>query len=188
MDQPAKSTVAQSALAIPEIVAEIFIYLIQERCGMSNFGEPSSVQDARSLLPCSRVNSLWWAEAMRYTWRYPTIGTKASLDLRLAKVHPSRRQFFAKFIKRAKIVSAYPGDFPWRAAVLRGLVFPKLDSLALCIDYSSERILLPLPRASNIWNLYIQSIRKVSSMDDSYIWGKTLRKQTWSNLPGYIKV
>lgn len=118
-------------------------------------------------------------------------GKLVSLDERLARVHPARRQFYASFVQSAKIVSTHPADFPRQTAIMRDLTFPKLNSLALCIDASRQRILLPWPNAPNVEKLFIQNVSRVypgGRLSSYGLMGKTLRRRTLTNLPVHIKV
>jgi hypothetical protein len=189
MDQRNTPTAAQRALAIPEIVAEIFTYLIIEPEPVD--GEQQAICVQELLCSCSGVNSLWCAETMRHLWQHPTKGKLVSLDERLARVHPACRQFYASFVQSAKIVSTHPADFPRQTAIMRDLTFPKLNSLALCIDASRERILLPWPNAPNVEKLFRQNVSRVypgGRLSSYGLMGKTLRRRTLTNLPVHIKV
>lgn len=191
MEQQTTPTAAQHALATPEIVANIFKHLTQERWIASFFGGPKIFYDRKWLHPCSLVNSLWCAEAMRYLWEYPTTGRIISLDECLARVHPDHRQFYASFVRRAKVTSAHPADFSQRSTIMSDLAFPRLRCLALCIEESRDQTLLSWPHAPNVEELFIQPILQIypgGQVENFNNWGKTLPERTLINLPEHIKV
>ncbi|CAG9984975.1 unnamed protein product [Clonostachys byssicola] len=86
------------------------------------------------LARCCCVNQLWFDEAAPLLWAAPTEFTFA-MDQTLSKVFDqldaSRRQMYANFVKEAVIAGVPPDEASENDEPLKGLDFPKLESVDL---------------------------------------------------------
>ncbi|KAJ5623544.1 hypothetical protein N7490_012149 [Penicillium lividum] len=81
-----------------------------------------------------RINSYWFNEAMRLLWPDGTAIKHRSIVLLLAKASPDRRQYYASFIKSCCLVDVCKDNIRKNNKILRGIVFPRLQYLALIIQ------------------------------------------------------
>lgn len=151
---------AQRALSIPEILAEIFMWICTKR---------RRAYALKYLARCGRVNKTWFNEAMRLLWIEPVIESKAStyhpssLVLLFAKTcSVERRQFYANFIQKANLhtVGGYVGA--QSNYMLRDIVFPSLRSVRILIDNKGHRLDVPILMNHRITDLEFEPSRSKS--------------------------
>ncbi|KAK7217739.1 hypothetical protein V2G26_005742 [Clonostachys chloroleuca] len=98
------------------------------------------------LARCCCVNRLWFEEAAPLLWAKPTQFTFAS-DQTLSKMfdqlNVSRRQMYANFIKEAVIAGVPPDEAFENDEPLKGLEFPKLESVDLPLAGWGESEYIP---------------------------------------------
>ncbi|VUC28742.1 unnamed protein product [Clonostachys rosea] len=98
------------------------------------------------LARCCCVNRLWFNEAAPLLWAAPTQFTFAmdqTLSKMLDKLDMSRRQLYANFVKEAVIAGVPPDDAFEHDEPLKGLDFPKLESVDLPLAGWGESEYIP---------------------------------------------
>jgi hypothetical protein len=135
-------TAAQTVLSIPELVAEIFYHL---------------EDDAPSLATCTRVNSLWCEEAIRRRWKHPQNRPFGdSLASIFAGIHPDRRQAYANFVQTGELHVVRRKNVAMWSSFLRGVIFTRLRSLTLHLDFCQPQVYLPRINAPEVTLLCIK--------------------------------
>jgi hypothetical protein len=142
-------TVVPRALSIPEILSTIFMWIHQDQDGYWYVYDEEGDQDygygrEGVLARCGVVNKLWHNEAMRYLWMAPTLGfMQNSLPALFANIDPARRQFYANYIKTATLVTVSEDRAGECDDALRGVAFPKLQSLHMMLDGYGDGLYVP---------------------------------------------
>ncbi|KAJ5769564.1 hypothetical protein N7520_004123 [Penicillium odoratum] len=131
-----KLTPAQTVLSTCELIGMI-LNSLNEIYAIDAFGErcknnPPSWYSM--LAKYGRINSYWFNEAMRLLWPDGTAIKHRSIVLLLAKAIPSRRQYYASFIKSSCLIDVCKDNIRKNNKILCGIVFPKLQYLALIIQ------------------------------------------------------
>lgn len=116
-----------------------------------------------TLVRCGLVNTLWFHEAMRYLWRNPTKdGT--SLCVRFEKVDPSRRQFYANFVRAGDLIDVDERDVKPFVNVrkyidaLFGLHFPRMNHLNVRLERSRKGVNLPWIDARSVAVIHVSVV------------------------------
>lgn len=144
-----ETTVVQRALLMPKILSTIFMWIHLDRYGYWYVYDEDGEKDygygrEGVLARCGLVNKLWYNEAMRYLWMAPTLGfMQNSLPALFANIHPARRQFYANFIKAAILVTVREDCAGECDDALRGVAFPKLESLHMILDGYGDGVYVP---------------------------------------------
>ncbi|CAI7657181.1 unnamed protein product [Penicillium glandicola] len=141
---------AHRALALPEILGEILLWINDEE------------YRACRLLKCALVNKTWFREAIRLLWG----DMEEPLDEAMIKIPPDRRQTYANLVKSA-IVSTYNQDTESKVQpALENVVFPQLHTLSLVLVFhdsdAGARIRIPTLNMPNLQTVYVD--RWVTSM------------------------
>ncbi|KAJ5166710.1 uncharacterized protein N7482_005491 [Penicillium canariense] len=174
MTDPSSMTAAQRVLSTAELIAEIVHYFVGIRRTIL-FGLPMEFEDCKSLLRCSRVNTLWFAQVMRFFWQAPTIQQalpislhgyvafgctfKTSLLQRFSEVNPDRRQFYADFVIGTNMMAVRQEGLRMANRVLQGITFPKLGMMCLYLNQHDNCIYLPHLDAPSITYVHVHAYK-----------------------------
>ncbi|KAJ5639069.1 uncharacterized protein N7484_006931 [Penicillium longicatenatum] len=149
-----KLTAAQKVLSTYELISEILQNTIDATSETSQHS-PSSWYSM--LAKYSRINKSWCREAMRLLWPNGTAVKHCSLIQVLASVEPSRRQFYANYIQSACFVDVCKANIRKNNKILRGMVFPKLQYLAVIIkQHYRQKLWMPYLNAPRLEALKIR--------------------------------
>lgn len=132
--QTLRVTPVQRALALPEILSNIFAQ--RSKNSLTHFKTRS---ESSNLLKFALVNKTWYNEAIRELWGHPA----HQLAPIMSTIPPHRRQYYADFIWWAHVQ-----DYPYMDSFgpngpFHGLKFPRLTQLSVCI-YTKRLYVIPL--------------------------------------------
>lgn len=149
-------TAAQRALSIPEILAQIFRWIVH-RWGLEYRVLPSGARayqllyrGRKALLRCGRVNKVWFAEATRYLWQYPANCIENNLSLLLSKVDPERQKFYASLVQIGFMAPLSVNNCAERNRFLDGAEFSRIRLLRLHMWTVRKRLFLPKIQAPGL--------------------------------------
>lgn len=131
---PTPVSAAQRALALPEILCNIFsqkphAYFMHTKAEQSD------------MLQFALVNKSWYEEAIRVLWARPIF----PIDQVMAQVPPRRRQHYANLVHTAQLTRhARVRKDPFaRGGPLHGLVFPRMTRLFVNI-FTTDLYVIPI--------------------------------------------
>jgi hypothetical protein len=114
---------AHRALALPEIVGEILVWLDN---GAIHW-----------LLDCALVNKTWFHEAIRILWS-DLEAHGIFLEEGMMGISPDRRQMYASLVRIASVATYLQETEPVFQPVLEGVVFPQLHTSYLVLAFHSS--------------------------------------------------
>ena len=131
-----RGTAAQRALAIPEILNNIFT-----KKGKGDIYFTHTDAEQSDLLQWALVNKYWYAEAIRLLWAHPM----SPIDRLMARIPPDRRQYYANFVTWVQVVrqSQAKKDHFEIGGPLHGITFPKLTRLFVSI-FTNDLYVIPV--------------------------------------------
>jgi hypothetical protein len=134
-------TAAQRALAIPEILNNIFAQKSQND-PYFHFTE----SEQYDLLRWGLVNRTWYGEAIRLLWAHPM----GPMDLLMANIPLDRRQYYANFITWARVIRQAQSQETYfeDGGPLHGLIFPKLTKLFVSL-FTTDLFVIPVDDPTN---------------------------------------
>jgi hypothetical protein len=139
---PASAT--QKALSLPEILSGIFHWIYADEGRLEEIPDRphhyTFVTTRRNRLhSCALTSRLWFAEAIALLWKVPSRPDleylECDIEARLGPLHPSRREFYAKFIEEGTIETRRGDDVPPESD---SVVLPSLRTLRLKISLSNS--------------------------------------------------
>ncbi|KAJ6114353.1 hypothetical protein N7486_000131 [Penicillium sp. IBT 16267x] len=159
MTDNTKFTAAQKVLSTCELISEILKNLYEYHSISTTDEEPKNSPPSWywMLAKCSRINKSWFREAMRLLWPDGTAVKHRSLIQVLAVIEPSRRQFYANYIQSACFVDVCKANILQNSKILHGMVFPKLQYLAIIIkQYGRQKLWMPNMNAPRLEVLHVR--------------------------------
>ncbi|KAJ5347627.1 hypothetical protein N7541_001458 [Penicillium brevicompactum] len=127
-------TPAQRALALPEVLSNIFSQNALDTQPLIH-----SKSQTRDLLNFALVNKTWYNEAIRVLWDHPT----GQIDQVMASIPADRRQYYANFIHWIFLLCRPGEDKRFKSGgSLHGLRFPRLDRLSVSL-YTNRLYVIP---------------------------------------------
>ncbi|PWY81507.1 hypothetical protein BO94DRAFT_547793 [Aspergillus sclerotioniger CBS 115572] len=195
------TTATSHALALPEIVHEIFLWIMSDHASTWKFlkdgvtEEPNDDTDwsdweesHRSygrhgvLVQCAQVNRLWFREAVPFIW--PDLADyeyyRSLPEFFVDVPDLARRQFYASFVEQADLRPVEVGESPQAVdQALSGVTFPKIQSLRLRLPGCYEPYHLPRVCCPKMVTLEIDP--RFEYMPDTYCvlreeWDEMLRQ------------
>lgn len=133
-------TAAQRALMIPETLEAVLLWIDRDTTGYwYEHGQPQIYYQREGVLArCGLVNRCWYKQATRLLWKHPAPKFRHhrqnSLPALFDNIDSERRQFYADFIENGVLVTVSSSDASHVDEALRGLRFPKLESLSMYIE------------------------------------------------------
>jgi hypothetical protein len=106
------ASATQKALSLPEILSGIFHWIYADEGRLEEIPDRphhyTFVTTRRNRLhSCALTSRLWFAEAIALLWKVPSRPDleylECNIEARLGPLHPSRREFYAKFIEEETI-------------------------------------------------------------------------------------
>ncbi|KGO74638.1 hypothetical protein PITC_084140 [Penicillium italicum] len=113
------------ALAIPEIVCEILLWINRH---------PKFWSRAPWLLSCALVNKTWSHEALRILWSDMEVAG-APLDEVMIRISTDRRQSYANLVKTATVTAYDEETQSLTQPTIENVVFPQLHTLRLALTF-----------------------------------------------------
>ncbi|KAF2096260.1 hypothetical protein NA57DRAFT_79027 [Rhizodiscina lignyota] len=160
MANSTETLAVQRALLMPEVLSAIFKWIHEDNASFwyaKDGHRDTHYRYGREgvLVRCGLVNRLWFKEAMRCLWMEPNVGffRQCNLPALFAKINPSRRQFYADFIKKAVLVTISDSRDP--DSPLCAVIFPKLEALKLVLDGYCDGFYVPKVNCPKLTNLEI---------------------------------
>lgn len=120
MSDKSATITARRALALPEIVGGILVWLDK---GPINW-----------LLDCALVNNTWFHEAIRILWS-DLEAHEIFLEEAMMGISPDRRQMYANLVKIASVATYLPETEPVFQPALESVVFPQLHTSYLVLAF-----------------------------------------------------
>ena len=147
---------AHRALALPEILSEILVWIEDKWNG------------PRWVLNCALVNKTWFHEAIRILWGSTEIASGIRLDEIMITIRPDRRQMYADLVREATVRTYNQETEAVVQPALENLVFPKLHTLYLDLVFrgwnTEESIRAPALNMPNLQTLHIDRWRAPISL------------------------
>lgn len=136
---------AHRALALPEIVGEILIWLDNDR--------------KHWLLNCALVNKTWFHEAIRILWR--NLETNGILlEEGMMGISLCRRQMYANHVKIASVATYLQETEPEFQPALECVSFPQLHTLCLVLAFhgsgTDKCIRIPAVNMPSLQTLHVE--------------------------------
>ncbi|KAI5300884.1 hypothetical protein KEM55_004176 [Ascosphaera atra] len=153
------ATATERALALPEILEQIFTPLcLEAQLPIGNY------QSGRALQAAACVSRTWHLEAIRLLWKNPPNTRGDSIPQMLARIPQERRQVYANYLEEGLIdaLESRERKATWMKEaqmhckdVLPGLSFPKLKSVLVMVQPEADYV--PPIESQNITDLFIHA-------------------------------
>ncbi|KAJ5256177.1 hypothetical protein N7505_011328 [Penicillium chrysogenum] len=145
MSDKSATITARRALALPEIVGGILVWLDK---GPINW-----------LLDCALVNKTWFHEAIRILWS-DLEAHGIFLEEAMMGISPDRRQMYANHVKIASVATYLPETEPVFQPALESVVFPQLHTSYLVLAFhgsgTDKCIRIPAVNMPSLQTLYVE--------------------------------
>ncbi|KAJ5125221.1 hypothetical protein N7448_004547 [Penicillium atrosanguineum] len=158
-------TAAECVLSLPELVSIIlyWVYFSEAKAwytakfaffGLSDDGKRPN--GSCTLAVASRVNKLWYYEAVRLQWADPTRMSGHSIHYRIGSL-PSmeQRQLYAGFVKSGTLPKCHSKNVKAHGRLVEGVFFPKLRALRYRLAANAKRIFLADIDAPEVDTLHV---------------------------------
>ncbi len=183
IDRDPGKTFASRAFEIPEILDMILDWIsLDDQFRKPTYEKYSNCSDKQSKesdppsessygiegVParCGLVNKLWNTMAMSKLWSGPGLAWKSNYNLHnlFKTIAPSRRQFYANFVKKAKIDTVRSGledkESMCYQTILAGIRFPILRELNMKLELG-RRFCIPLMDGSTVESLELEPVSQL---------------------------